>query len=336
MSKRSFIYLSLLASVAACSSGGGGTNSAGVAAATVTNPPRGNIAAFDGTNGGVSTDSQEVAFSYNCPGDPCGAGAPTSTAGNVSKVTLTNDGNGNVTAMALNISEGGATIQHSFDLTTAQGAAQDGFFQVADGPVAGGDPNQYTSIFAGSADPNHSLSYVTFGYWAQSNPADGAAPGSYGAFVAGNATPAANMLRTGTYSYNGSAVGQLTANGANPGFDILSGTMQASVNFDQRTVGGTMALNATGDNIVAPNNTGFWNNVSFAGSVAANSSHFTGTVNAPATTVGPNSVVQTEAMTGNMAGGFYGPQADNLGATFSMAGAGAGGSSALGAMGGKR
>ncbi len=157
--------LPLLASVAACGGGGGGSSgSAGVA--TVQNPPPGNVALF---NAGVSTDAQLTGVSFNCGVNDCPTPTTTSTAGNASTVTLTNDGNGNVTSAALNISEGGASIAHTFDLTTAFGRPENGLFEEVDGPTVA-DSNQYTLIFAGSADPTHSLSYVTYGYWNISTP----------------------------------------------------------------------------------------------------------------------------------------------------------------------
>jgi hypothetical protein len=139
------------------------------------------------------------------------------------------------------------------------------------------------------------------------------------------------MPVTGTANYNGGVIGQLVTSIG--GTDVLSGTMAANVDFGARTVNGSMALNATGDNIpVAQNNTGFWNNVGFTAGIGANSSHFAGTASAAAT--GVNSAVQTEAMTGTIAGGFYGPQANEIGGVFNMTGAA--GSSAMGAIGGHK
>jgi hypothetical protein len=327
MRKSSVLYLSLLASVAACSSGGGGSNSAGVA--TVTNPPPGNIATF---SSGTSTDAQVVGFSYQCAADPCGAGAATSTRINnnapTSSVALTNDGAGNVTSMTLNINEGGANLTHTFDLTTAVGAAQDGFLEKTETP-GGADPNQYDVIFAGSADATHSLTYVTYGLWSQTNQVDANAQGGYGAFVAGNVTPTANMPITGSATYSGTAIGQLSPSSG--GYDILSGTMTASANFATRTVNGSMSLNANGDNIANATNSGFWNTVTWNQAVIAGN-HFAGTVSAPAT--GVNSVIASEAMQGNVAGAFYGPQANEIGGAFNLAGAN--GSTSLGAFGGKK
>ncbi len=139
------------------------------------------------------------------------------------------------------------------------------------------------------------------------------------------------MPVTGTASYSGGVIGQLVTSIG--GTDVLSGTRAPKLDVGARTGGVTLALNATGDNIpVAQNNTGFWNNVSASASIAANSSHFTGTAMAPAT--GVNSAVQTEAMSGSIAGGFYGPQANEIGGVFNMTGAQ--GSSATGAFGGHK
>ena len=306
MKKSSIWYLSLLASVAACSSGGGSNNagvSAPVAAVTAQN-----IAPF--TSG--TAPANVAGFSYNCT-----AACPTSGvtgSDNVSKVSLATDAASGDQTMTLNITEGGASLQHKFDLGVA-GAnvvalANDpgstggwgGFFDVSDGPDA--NNNTYDVKFAGSADPTQSLTYMTFGLWAQGN-TNGTAPGAYGVFASGNETPAAGIPTSGTATYSGTTIGAGSLNGTAAN---MTGTVAATADFGARTVDGAMNVNVFRDGV----NSGFWNTLTFASGYASGSNHFAGTINAAAVTAGTaiaagTPVITTSAMTGPLSGSFYGP-----------------------------
>lgn len=324
MRKSSVWYLTLLASVAACSSGGGGSNNAGVAAPA--GPVAQNVAPF--TAG--SAPANVAGFSFNCT-----AACPTSgVAGSdgVSTVSLGTAASGDQT-MTLNISEGGASVTHTFDFGAAganvialsddpgNNFGWNGFFDLNDGPDASG--NTYDVKFAGSADPNKSLTYMTFGLWEQGN-TDATAPGAFGTFASGNETPTAGIPTSGTATYSGTTIGQGSLNGTAAN---ITGTVAATANFAAQTVDGSMNVNVFSDHPQAGFNMGFWNTLTFASSYAAGSNHFTGTISAPAVTAGTpiaagTPVITTDAMTGALAGSFYGPGGvggpQELGGVFNM------------------
>jgi hypothetical protein len=332
MRKRTIFCVSVLASAAACSSGGGGSTSAGVASSAAPAAPQ-PVAAF--TSG--AAPASVAGLSFNCGAADCPATSVVGSGGG-GTVTLGTAANGNQT-MTLSIAQGGASINHTFDfganganvitLSNDPGVSNGwgGFFDLNDGPDTHG--NSFDVKFAGSADPNHSLTYVSFGTWTQGN-TDPLAQGGIGVFAAGNETPVGNLPATGQATYSGTTIGQGSLNGMAAS---MTGSVAATADFAARTVNGTMNAFVFGDQLGADQ--GFWNTLAFGTAIAPGTSHFAGTINAPAVTRGtPTSVgtpaITTGVMSGAISGSLYGPAANEIGGVFNLAG---GTNSMLGAFG---
>lgn len=321
----SLLYLSLLASVAACS--GGGSSSPSSAANTgPTDPPAAtNVAVF---NSGTSTNADVVGVSYD---STCTTNCPTTTPISVaasSTVTIGTDATGNNT-LTLNINDGGGSISHTFDTANAIPVPNEtGFSEVTDNTS---DPNNVYSVsYGGSISPttNNSLSYVTFGLWAQTPNTNGN-PGGYGVFAAGNVTPTSAMPVTASATYNGTTIGEISQGG---NFYNTTGTMTATATYGGAapSVSGSMAQSV----VNGPNGSGAWTSFTFNEAAIAGN-HFGGTINAAASTNGVNSsVLTTEAMSGPIQGSFYGPQANEIGGVYSLTGAA--GTASVGAFGARK
>lgn len=170
------------------------------------------------------------------------------------------------------------------------------------------------------------LSYVLLGEWAL--PTWGGNK-SGAAFVFGYSTPAAAMPSTGTATFSGMA----TANVLKPSGGTIKGTdvwgdANLSVNFSSGTLTGAFT------NMKTPDGFGGsmpWNDVSVGASIAAGTNSFSGSTAASSS---PNTMFSLSgSATGHIDGAFFGPNAENLGAVWSLSdGVGA----ALGTVGAAR
>jgi len=188
-----------------------------------------------------------------------------------------------------------------------------------------------------SAGLTSSLSYVTLGDWA---PGDGqAAPISqsyYTLYQFGYETPVGAMPTTGTATFAGGTqgteflpvAGQLTSiavfGGASISVDFASGKLTGALT--------QMNAQTTADFFDdAPHPSVPWNDVSLSASIAAGTNRFTGSAAAASN---PQSTYSLSGSAkGSIVGAFYGPNAEELGAIWTLSD---GNGSAIGGIGAKR
>ena len=321
MRKLSFLPVTLLASLAACSGGGGNSDPPGVAATTTngaaasaeisnTNPA--------GPTGSISGTATVSGYSFgDC--NPCNEENIANSTG-ASSVSWTKDNNFNPQSLTVNATENGAAFSRSFDLTQAvQG--DNGLFTVAsaDGSLL---------YYAGAAEPvgtngDTSLDYMTFGLWA----VDGGTGGQVGVFSAGQETPTSKMPTTGTATYSGSTVGTMyvvadPTNNNNSSSYSLVGTSNATADFGAHSVNGSVALSTSGGST----NTAWSQTMNFNGAITGN--QFAGSTSL---TASKSDALNAGNMAGAVAGSFYGPSAPSeIGGTYNLSGTNA---SILGAFG---
>lgn len=235
--------------------------------------------------------------------------APTSGVGNVA-VTL--DANGNRTAETVT----GALSSVSFSTT-------DGSTSVALTNLGAPGATLTTSANGQNALVNAEptvlgYNYQTYGIWATGL---GTGSGNYGAISVGAATAPASVPTTGSATYAGNAGGlYIDASGV-----AYLAASAATLNAD--FVNRNIAFSSTGTEIVPENNISSSPAsapyLDFTGSLtyASGSSNFTGSIT-------------NGTVTGVASGQFYGPNANEIGGTFSLLGSGV--QSYIGAFGGKR
>jgi hypothetical protein len=346
---RKILVLSLLTSVAACS-GGSGSPSDPPPAAPVTGSNNGNNSGSGGNTPSFAQaggDAVATAASFDFgTGSTTGSPAISTESGN-STVHMTMDANGVPLTLQMNITDGGPGIQQTFNISPDQANATSvngialkpapivypnccvgpnngvGYMAQINAP----DPNNgnqiaepgqptYQLIYAGASEPvaNPSLSWTTYGYWTQTDN-DGSGYGRFGSFAAGQMTAAANLPAAGTdLTYTGGVLGQANV-GA--GIIVLGGVSTLNVAF------GAAGPNVTGSlNLVNVDTNATWENVALSGAINAGHATFNG------------SASTTDGLTGNFAGQFNGPAAQEVGGTWALSNA-AGTVGALGAFGGK-
>ncbi|HYK79197.1 MAG TPA: transferrin-binding protein-like solute binding protein [Micropepsaceae bacterium] len=166
------------------------------------------------------------------------------------------------------------------------------------------------------------MSYSALGVWEvdtlNPNIVPGVAEGNIhlGTFVTGFETPASGMPTTGVALYTGTKnVAGVVISDPTGTVDRASllGDASLGVNFATGAVTGTF-IHMTATNAAATRTP--WNDVSIGASVTAGTSHFSGTT-AAATAPGTPFAVSGTA-TGRIDGGFYGPNANELGAVWSL------------------
>jgi hypothetical protein len=182
-----------------------------------------------------------------------------------------------------------------------------------------------STAFLDIANPATSnLSWTSYGFW------DVHATTSYTntAFVTGYATPAATMPVSGTATYQGSVIGEAfhpdAAGIDGTDFYQLTGDASLQANFGSGTIAGSLNMNSKS----FEGETFPWNSVSLLGSIAGG--QFSGT--SAVTSAPANSGSLSAAATGTFAGMFFGPNAQELGAVWTLYD---GTSSAIGSIGAK-
>ncbi len=166
------------------------------------------------------------------------------------------------------------------------------------------------------------MSYAALGVWEvdtlNPNITPGVAEGNIhlGTFVTGFETPASGMPTSGAAVYTGTknVAGVVIRDPAGTiGRAALLGDASLAVNFGTSTIAGTFIhMTATDSNGTRSP----WNDVSVSGSLAAGTSHFSGSTAAASVPSGAFAVSGTA--TGRIDGGFYGPNANELGAVWSL------------------
>ncbi len=147
------------------------------------------------------------------------------------------------------------------------------------------------------------LDYTAFGVWSYD--------GNRTAWVTGYRTPTAAIPATGSASYSGSAYGTVmtTAGGTTPA--KLAGDASVTVNFGSGAVTGLMThMTATASGGVAM----AWNDASLTATLS--SGYFNGTTAVTTTPQGDYSLVGSGK--GSVSGTFYGPSAEEVGATWNL------------------
>ncbi|WP_286903338.1 transferrin-binding protein-like solute binding protein [Vreelandella sedimenti] len=166
-----------------------------------------------------------------------------------------------------------------------------------------------------------SLDYAAYGDWAVPG-SDGDFDFSY--FAGGYQTQVGDMPTSGTAQYVGSSQGSSIVNGA--GLDVI-GRVSMDVDFSASRLEGQMTNMRSGDSYSTANTP--WNDVSFSGGLNGNA--FTGSTQA---TSAPNDTSLNNDAAGGVQGHFYGPQAAEAAAAWSLQdGAG---NTAFGAFGAKQ
>lgn len=252
--------------------------------------------------------------------------SPTSvTAGGVTDVTATYRGT---------VNSGGSVIP-IFDLSipslgvTATNLRGDGTFATQ----ANGSQ---VAVVAGF------MTYTALGAWSHI-PAGGTG-GHIGQYVTGAGTPVANLPTVGTATYtgtgaNGKVVGAYfvpTGSGTIQS-GVISGNVSMNANFAANTFSGSMA-GMTASASVNGSGTTPWNDVSFSGSL--NRTGGIPSFNGAASTTGaPAGGVAgfSGAATGGVSGMFYGPNYQEVGATWALSeSTSGGGKAAFGTFGATR
>lgn len=309
----------LLASVcvfalAACGGGGGG------------DAPTTNVTDPGGTSGETTGGSTTPSFSFAPPAPatlgnnttaPPTVGQPLSgtdnplkqsviaiTSNSIGPDTVANSGGATLTIVNWNMSGGSQFRLRIPGLGVDQTFTSATLFQ---------SPTTVTASAFQLTDAN--MSYTALGLWE----VDTSSPSltvHLGAYVTGYETPANAMPTTGTATYSGpGGVSGIVVSGTSSGTFTasLSGSASFNVNFGSGLVTGAL----TNMSAIQGNNIGLpWNDVSVTATIAGGTSHFSGSTSVTSTPTGPFAV--SNAATGHIDGGFYGPHAEELGAVWSL------------------
>ncbi|HEY0164472.1 MAG TPA: transferrin-binding protein-like solute binding protein [Sphingomicrobium sp.] len=159
------------------------------------------------------------------------------------------------------------------------------------------------NTFLALADPATSnLSWTTYGYWATGG--NGISVTTQ--FVTGYQTPTSSVPTTGSATYLGSTVGE--SYGPGNAYHNLSGDAALQANFATGAMTGTMNLVSNGfEGDIDP-----FNSVSLVGTISGgNFGGTTAVTSSPAGALGANA-------TGTFTGLFFGPNAQELGAVWTL------------------
>lgn len=176
--------------------------------------------------------------------------------------------------------------------------SENGNFRVFDPVSAWGDT---LTVLTNSANNSQIvLSYLSYGLYVPVN-----GPGVFNqpeviAFIFGTESPAGNMPRTGSATYQGIVDGVAFDGSAALQQGLRGSTGSLSVNFATGSVSTSLALRATG----------FTGALSGGGTIGAGTSHFDGSL---------TGTLNGNGATGSFLGGFYGPNAAEAGYVFNAA-----------------
>lgn len=204
--------------------------------------------------------------------------------------------------------------------------------------------NVNATIFQDNADLNPdegvtvNLSYVALGIWGTGTSERRAwlAPAwqeDVTQFTFGYETPSAAMPMSGAATFTGSAYANVFRSDATISAAIVLGRASFSVDFSSGNISGAFNDWQQSGSSAPTSTPSFlpWNDVSISASIAAGTSHFSGTT---AVTSNPGTMFSlSNSATGHIVGGFYGPAAEEIGAVWSLSD---GTSSALGGVMGAR
>jgi len=166
------------------------------------------------------------------------------------------------------------------------------------------------------------MSYAALGVWEVDTQNPPITPGvgegniHLGTFATGFETPAANLPTSGAAVYTGTknvAGVVITDTAGRIDRAALLGDASLAANFGAGTISGSFIHMTATDaaSTITP-----WNDVSISASIAAGTSHFSGTTAAASAPNGAFAVGSTAK--GLIDGGFYGPSANELGAVWTL------------------
>ena len=152
------------------------------------------------------------------------------------------------------------------------------------------------------------LSWTTYGSWSEWS----SQKNRFSPFVTGFATPVASVPTTGSATYNGAVQGAAWRPEAGApfgvGFASLTGDATLQTNFGTGSITGSLTnMTANGDP---------WNSVSLAGAISGGQNYFSGTSGVGSAPVGAYSL--NGSASGTFAGLFFGPNAQELGAVWTL------------------
>jgi C-lobe and N-lobe beta barrels of Tf-binding protein B len=332
-----------LVALAACSGGGGGGGSPNTTATNSTSnnttsnstPPSVTITAPDNpSSGGTAYTSYN--FTTNLPP----AGTSFGLAGTIVKVTSTSIGGSGLMG-----------AQRAFDTATYQGnfTSNGVTYPIINlsVPSLGFTANNVRGDGTATATSNGgsvsaavaTLNYTVLGAWSYTVPGGGTA--YLGQSASGFLTPNSGIPTSGSATYignsstTGGAIGAYavnTSNGVQAG--TLAGNVSVTANFGPNTISGTMTnmtATPTGSGTSTP-----WNNVTLTGTISNPSlslNNAFGTTAASAAPTGAGAAAFTTAAQGTFAGSFFGPNAQEFGATWTLYESTNGGKAAFGTIG---
>ena len=157
------------------------------------------------------------------------------------------------------------------------------------------------------------LDYTAYGMWLAYPGGNNPTTAEHAAqFITGFQTPGGAVPTSGSATYSGSTIGYVFNSGGVA--DVLTGTANLQANFSTGTILGTLTDMVVGD----PWYIGAypWNSVSLSASFAGGQSRFAGTT---AVTSAPGNYGSLKAgATGTIAGSFFGPNAQEVGAVWTL------------------
>lgn len=295
--------LPLLAALGACGGGDGGVNSASSA-------PAPTYTKFNDLSGPQTMNASGLLYNVRLINN-----VPTLTIEASDPAIATASYNATTGAVSLTGTQGRASSFTSADIisqTSASSAYQKGIGTIPNQPTLAAERLTVTTPSVGGVD----LSYTRIGVWTTWNAAYNAYQTSSGAF--GVSTLASDMPRSGSASYTASVNGSATQNsGSLPNFRVDPATSTASftANFGANTLNTTLDLKAFPQ-------TGVTNGVVTFSATATPLVNLagTGTISSTGPTFSGTMTATNGNMTGQFAGGFFGPQAAEMAYFFGVSG----------------
>lgn len=174
-----------------------------------------------------------------------------------------------------------------------------------------------------SASSGEALNWTGYGAWNVTSAASNVQTATY--FVTGSETPDGNVPTTGTATFEGFVVGNVTLpDGQNLRSAALQGDAIITADFASGTITGA-APNITATPLgtvqigmpATPGPEQAWNGLAFAGTMTTGINSFSGTTSV--TSAPGNSYSLSSAADGFFSGLFYGPNASELGAVWNLA-----------------
>lgn len=339
-----------LLALAACSGGGGG---ASPATTTPTNNTSGNSTSGSSTSGSNNSNPSGTTITINAPDIPSAGGIaspsfnfttnlpPVGTIFNlpgsvlaITPTSVTGAGNGQgVSATFRGTVNSSGTTYPIFDLDVPVLSLHATNLRGDGTAVTLADGSRASAVVA-------TLNYTLLGAWTYS-PVTG--PSYIGQAVTGSLTPLSGIPSSGSAIYTGSGssggvVGAFTVPSGSGTIQAgsLIGNVSLTVNFASNTANGTLS-NMTASTTANGSGTTPWNTVTLSGSLTRSSGSLSGSTTTSGPPGGAGNAGFSSAATGNFAAALYGPNAQEVGGTWTLhEGSGSTGRTAVGTFAGSR